>query len=126
MTRVVKSSNVFFQPILMVFRAVNNLCDYKHLKPETYKEYDQLKEKVEALEKAVQQITKTIKDNEQLKEKLEVIEKVVHALTRKVLNYEKELTDLKKKTNICNSTSYPKYELSKNVKEKESDPNKEK
>ena len=57
---------------------------------------------------------------------MEATEKVGHALTRKVLNHETKLKDRKKNTNICNATNDPKYELSKSVKEKESDTNKDK
>ena len=51
---------------------------------------EQIKEKVEALEKAVQQITKSNKENEQLKGTLDVLEKCVHTLTRKALSFEAE------------------------------------
>ena len=61
-------------------------CAYKHLQPTENQDHEELKVKVEALEKALQEITKNNKDNEQLKEKLEVLEKVLHAMTRKVLN----------------------------------------
>ena len=45
-----------------------NDCAYKHLKPEEQEDPEQIKEKIEALEKAVQQITKSNKENEQLKD----------------------------------------------------------
>ena len=47
---------------------------YKHLKSETQDDPEQIKENIEALEKAVQQITKSNKENEQLKETLEVLD----------------------------------------------------
>ena len=90
-----------------------NDCAYKHLKPETQEDTEQIKEKIEVLEKAVQQIIKSNKDNEQLKEKLEVLEKVVHALTRKALSFEAELKVLKDF----------KHERSNCVKEKERETN---
>ena len=41
-------------------------CAYKHLKPTKNQDHVELKVKVDALEKAGQDITKTDKDNEQL------------------------------------------------------------
>ena len=69
----------------------------------------------------VQSIIKTNKDNEQLKEKVEGMEKVVKAMARKVLSLETELKQVKKKSSICNVYEDPKDKLSEDVKEKESE-----
>ena len=60
-----------------------NGCAYKHLKPNKHEVHEHLKEKVEALEKALEEITKANEENNQLKEKLKVVEKVLHAMTKK-------------------------------------------
>ena len=70
-----------------------NDCAYKHFKPETQEDPEKIKGKIGAMEKAVQQITKSNKENKLLKEKLEVLEKVVHALTRKAFSFEAELKE---------------------------------
>ena len=75
----------------------------------------------EVLEKVVQTITKTNKDIEQLKEKVQVMEKVVKAMTRKVLCLETELKQVKKKRSHCNVAEDPKDELWEDVKEMESE-----
>ena len=77
-----------------------NECAYKHLKPANNQDHEELKVKVAALEKTVQEITKTNKDNEEFKEKFKVLEKVLHAMTRKVLYLETALKDIKEKSNI--------------------------
>ena len=69
---------------------------YNQLKNQNHEE---LKVRVEALEKTVQEITKTNKDNEPHEEKLEVLEKVLHAMTRKVLNLEAVIKYMKEKSN---------------------------
>lgn len=56
-------------------------------------------------------------DPEQLKEKLQVIEKVLHAMTRKVLSLETEVEQLKKKSNI---ESLEGSKMSKKVEKEES------
>ena len=70
-------------------------CAYQHLQPTKTQEHEELKVKVEALEKAVQEITKTNKDNEQLQGKLEVLEKMLNGMTRKVLNLEAVIKAMK-------------------------------
>ena len=69
---------------------------FKHPNPQINQDHEQAKEKVDALKKAVEEISKTNKDNKQLKDKVEVLEKVVHVMTRNVLNLEIELKNIKK------------------------------
>ena len=81
-------------------------------------DHEQLKEKVKALEKAVEEISKTNKNNEQLKDKVEVLEKVLNAMTRKVLNLETELKDIKKKRFIGSAYNDFKHKHVKGKKSK--------
>ena len=74
----------------------NEDCAYTHSKINHYEEKNNLKEKVEILEKTVIDLNKKVESKE-----LERCEKVLHALTRKVLYLENEMKELKnKKENI--------------------------
>ena len=68
-------------------------CAYNHTDSIQDKEKNDLKEKVENLEKTVIELTKK---GESIR--LEPLEKVVHALTRKVLELEGIIRDMKNKT----------------------------
>ena len=87
-------------------------CAYNHQVDEKFKEVNELKEKVDILEKIVAK--KVSKE----RERLEQLEIVVKAMSRKVLSLESELKDLKRKRKPSEEESIFKI---KEIKRKEGD-----